>query len=724
MDQIDKSVEMDSKQGIHLPTIREDIISIQNHNHSQSSTSESPSSLSSSFDSSDQEEQEDGKLKIPGPCVYTQGAEPKTAPVTSFNRNMFCFTRSISALNSMTFSMGVLRAKNAFKKKLSQDHLLTPADYKDAGGKLWKDIANTYKISLSFADMDFSDLEKDEPDTRKNTVLTSTNGTSLPPPPPPLNGTPSIPPPPPTSGNIGPPPPPPVPPTLMPRPPPPPSPQTAIQSSALPISAPPPPPPPPSVLKTNNLPLIKFEEKCVLVQRSESQANPKPPPKLVKLHWRPVPHHCLSDTIWQNLPNISCEKSKFETLFTIEEKTRKHSNEIISKPKELLVLDTNRSNQINIGIKSLPSTTKLKVLIEEMDDKIITREGVEKLQSLMPSDEEIAAIKEAQKENSDDIPLGTAEQFLLLLHSISGLECRLKLWAFKVDFKAMEKDICEPLKTLKDGMLRVRESRTFAKILSLTLEVGNVLNSSQTKGFQLDYLSKLSWVKDTMTKKTLLYHIMKELITNDPLITDLSTDFAELVAVSRTDFDQLETNLAGMEEECVNSLGYMKLSARYSNETSDLVSLFLTNAAERIMSMKTVMALVIAEYSRFLSWLGIQAHMHKDYPPKRTAAILVDFAKETTEVRKMILTEIMKENKKKDKMRNLDRSKSAIDKGTPKAHRIIRRSGKSLDDKNVTPNPRADGLEAFLDAAAVDLKKTKRRRSKKITLEDVDISTL
>merc|ERR1712013_763704 len=96
---------------------------------------------------------------------------------------------------------------NAFKKKLSQDHLLTPADYKDAGGKLWKDIANTYKISLSFADMDFSDLEKDEPDTRKNTVLTSTNGTSLPPPPP-------------------------VPPTLMPRPPPPPSPQTAIQSSA------------------------------------------------------------------------------------------------------------------------------------------------------------------------------------------------------------------------------------------------------------------------------------------------------------------------------------------------------------------------------------------------------------------------------------------------------------------------------------------------------------
>jgi len=717
MDNTDKSVEMDSKQGVQLPTIREDII-IPNHDHSESSTSESPSSLSSSFDSSDHEDQEDGKLKIPGPSVYIQG--PKTAPVASFNRNMFCFTRSISALNSMTFSMGVLRAKNAFKKKLSQDPLLTPADYKDAGGKQWKDIANKYKISLSFADMDFSDLQSDEPDTRENTIFTSINGASPPlPPPPPMNGTAPIPP----SNNIRPPPPPPVPPTHRKTPPPPP-PLSAIKISEPPGSGPPPPPPPPSMMKTNNPPVIESEEKCVLVQRSESQEKPKPPPKLVKLHWRPVPHHCLSNTIWQNLPEISCEKSKFETLFTIEEKSKKHSIEKISKPKELLVLDTNRSNQINIGIKSLPSITKLKVLIEEMDDKIITREGVEKLQSLMPSDEEIAAIKEAQKENSDDIPLGTAEQFLLLLHSISGLECRLKLWAFKVDFKAMEKDICEPLKTLKDGMLRVRESTAFAKILSLTLEVGNVLNSSQTKGFQLDYLSKLSWVKDTLTKKTLLYHIMKELITNDPLITDLSSDFTELVAVSRTDFDQLEINLAGMEEECINSLGYMKLSARYSNETSDLVSSFLTNAAERIMSMKTVMTLVIAEYSKFLSWLGIQAHMHKDYPPKRTAAILVDFGKETSEVRKTILTEIMKENKKKDKMRNLDRSKSAIDKGTPKAHRIMRRSGKSLDDKNVTPNPRADGLEAFLDAAAVDLKKTKRRRSKKINMEDVDIATL
>ena len=457
------------------------------------------------------------------------------------------------------------------------------------------------------------------------------------------------------------------------------------------------------------------------VQRSDCQPT-NPPPKLVKLHWRPLPTHSLQNTMWQHLPPVTWDRGHLETAFTIQEKTRGQIIESSIKPKEILVLDPKRSNQINIGIKNLPSILKLKAVIEEMDDKIITREGVEKLQSLMPCDDEISSIKEAQKENFD-IPLGTAEQFLLIMHSISGLECRLKLWAFKVDFKAMEKDICEPLKSLKDSIKKVKWSKTFAKLLRLTLEFGNVLNRSNIQAFQLDYLAKLSWVKDTVNKKSLLYHITRELILNDPDVDDLSSDFIDLVMVSRNDYDQLQTNLQGMEEECINSLGYMKLSARYNNDTKELVSMFLTSAAERIMSMKTVIKLVMTEYSKFLFWLGIQAHLHKDYQPSKTAEILVEFAKEASDMRAVVTMEIVKENKRREKMKTLDRSKSNPGKHTPKSHKM-RRAGRSLDDKNMTPNPRADGLEAFLDAAAVDLKKTTRKRSKKINLEDFDISTM
>ena len=70
------------------------------------------------------------------------------------------------------------------------------------------------------------------------------------------------------------------------------------------------------------------------------------------------------------------------------------------------------------------------------------REGIEKLQSLIGTTEEIEMIKEAER-NNPDVPLGHAEQFLLILDSISDLDCRLKLWAFKLDFTAIETEILE-----------------------------------------------------------------------------------------------------------------------------------------------------------------------------------------------------------------------------------------------------------------------------------------
>ncbi len=56
---------------------------------------------------------------------------------------------------------------------------------------------------------------------------------------------------------------------------------------------------------------------------------------------------------------------------------------------------------------------------------------------MIPTDEEKSKILEAQMSNPDT-PLGTAEQFLLTLSSISELYARLSLWAFKLDYDSME----------------------------------------------------------------------------------------------------------------------------------------------------------------------------------------------------------------------------------------------------------------------------------------------
>ena len=57
---------------------------------------------------------------------------------------------------------------------------------------------------------------------------------------------------------------------------------------------------------------------------------------------------------------------------------------------------------------------------------------------MIPTEEEISAIQEGMQQ-SPDVALGSAEQFLLTLSSISELEARLNLWSFKLDYDVLEK---------------------------------------------------------------------------------------------------------------------------------------------------------------------------------------------------------------------------------------------------------------------------------------------
>lgn len=62
----------------------------------------------------------------------------------------------------------------------------------------------------------------------------------------------------------------------------------------------------------------------------------------------------------------------------------------------------------------------------------------QKILTMTPTEEEKQKIQEAQLANPD-VPLGTAEQFLFSLASISALIPRLQLWAFKLNYEALEK---------------------------------------------------------------------------------------------------------------------------------------------------------------------------------------------------------------------------------------------------------------------------------------------
>lgn len=66
------------------------------------------------------------------------------------------------------------------------------------------------------------------------------------------------------------------------------------------------------------------------------------------------------------------------------------------EPKRNLILDAKRSNAINIAMKKLPTPQTIKAAIMKMDATVIGREGIEKLLTMLPTEEEKVKIQEAQ----------------------------------------------------------------------------------------------------------------------------------------------------------------------------------------------------------------------------------------------------------------------------------------------------------------------------------------
>ncbi|MEQ2316076.1 FH1/FH2 domain-containing protein 1, partial [Ameca splendens] len=286
----------------------------------------------------------------------------------------------------------------------------------------------------------------------------------------------------------------------------------------------PPPPPPPPLLGAPPPPGLSSE----LMKKK----------KTVKLFWKELkqaesPQKCRfgRGTVWASLDKVEVDTSRLEHLFESKAKELPVSKKgPETKKSEILVLDPKRSNAINIGLTVLPAIHVIKSAILSFDEFAISKEGIEKILTMIPTEEEKQKIQEAQVTNPD-VPLGTAEQFLLTLASINALTPRLQLWAFKLNYEALEKEIAEPLFDLKLGMEQLASNRTFRRILATLLAIGNFLNSSNAKGFELSYLEKVVEVKDTVHRHSLLHHTCSLVIENYPESTDI---YSEIPAITRS----------------------------------------------------------------------------------------------------------------------------------------------------------------------------------------------
>ncbi|XP_061225580.1 FH1/FH2 domain-containing protein 3 isoform X7 [Neopsephotus bourkii] len=509
----------------------------------------------------------------------------------------------------------------------------TPAQPKKESDYIWDQLmANPRELKIK--DMDFTDLgEEDDVDVLD---MDMGPGDSLVPPPPP-------------------------PPSFLGLPPPPP-----------PLLFGCPPPPPPSANLLAPPPLFSTPQGLGSPQVSRGQPAFIKKKKTIRLFWnevRPFEWQCKNNKrcrefLWSKLEPIKVDTSKLEHLFESKSKelpvTKKTAAD--GKRQEIIVLDSKRSNAINIGLTVLPPPRTIKTAILNFDEYALNKEGIEKILTMIPTEEEKQKIQEAQLANPD-VPLGSAEQFLLTLSSISELSARLQLWAFKMDYEIVEKEVAEPLLDLKEGMDQLEHNKTLGFILSTLLAIGNFLNGTNAKAFELSYLEKVPEVKDTVHKQSLLHHVCTMVVEKFPDSTDLYSEIGAITRSAKVDFEQLQENLCQMERRCKASWDHLKAIAKHEMKPTlkQKMSEFLKDCAERIIILKIVHRRIINRFHSFLLFMGHPPYAIREVNINKFCKIISEFALEYRTTRERVLQQ--KQKRANHRERNKTRGKMITDSG-------------------------------------------------------------
>eukprot|EP00092_Neocalanus_flemingeri_P083783 GFUD01105172.1.p1 GENE.GFUD01105172.1~~GFUD01105172.1.p1 ORF type:complete len:517 (-),score=166.98 GFUD01105172.1:123-1673(-) len=396
---------------------------------------------------------------------------------------------------------------------------------------------------------------------------------------------------------------------------------------------------------------------------------PPPPPglilqdtpanRMVKLPWHTVRKEKIMDTVWENLPEVKINEEEIMKLFSVSRPiTQGQKAEKILKIVN--VLDMRRSNNINIALKRF----KFLANIENADfdcfeNENITKEEIEVLQKLFflhPTiKEELIQIEEAV-ETYPDIPLGSAEQFLLNVKRVPNLKLKLSFYIFKLDYPAAEDVVSRSFKLLKVETESLKKNEQFSKLLSIVLETGRLFEKKEVGGFEIDFLGQLDQIKDPISKQTLLFHILKKLANSDPKFQVMTkANYQNLISISKYEFSiiggakeqekfNIDKCLEEFEEECS-----MILESTWHGRAET----FLKESLKRIVSMKRIQKMLLKDYSKFLDWLAIPSTNHADFGPDKWAGVMVKLVEDVDKNNREILSKPKQKGKSSSIKANL-----------------------------------------------------------------------
>ncbi|ONK69486.1 uncharacterized protein A4U43_C05F23450 [Asparagus officinalis] len=254
--------------------------------------------------------------------------------------------------------------------------------------------------------------------------------------------------------------------------------------------------------------------------------------KLKPLHWDKVtPHNPEHSMVWDKISDGSfrIDDELMDTLFGYgsTNQNNPNSNKTPSNPftspstssntpTQICLLDPRKSQNIAIVIRSL-GISRQEILDALFNGRDLSHDALEKLSRIALTKEEETMIREF---SGNPTRLADAESFLYhLTKAVPSPFARIDAMLFKFNYDMEILHIKKSIQALELACRELKSHGLFLKLLEAILKAGNRMNAGTARGnakaFNLAALCKLSDVKSTDGKTTLLHFVVEEVVRSE-----------------------------------------------------------------------------------------------------------------------------------------------------------------------------------------------------------------
>lgn len=313
--------------------------------------------------------------------------------------------------------------------------------------------------------------------------------------------------------------------------------------------------------------------------------------KLKPFFWDKVTANANQSMVWDHLKAGSFQFSEnaIETLFGLSsDKKGSDVKKDTSKEASQLVriLEPKKAQNLAISLKAL-SVSSAEVCSAVKEGNELPSDLIQTLIRWVPSNDEELKLRLYTGEFSQ---LGPAEQFLKAIIDIPYVYQRLEALLFMDNLPEEASNVKQSFATLEVACEELRNSRLFFKLLEAVLKTGNRMNVGTFRGgaqaFKLDTLLKLSDVKGTDGKTTLLHFVVQEIIRSEGVRAARAAKEQTSTVSSRNTNDPADDNNEKTEEE-YKQLG-LQVVSRLGDELQNVRKASILDADQLTMSVASL----------------------------------------------------------------------------------------------------------------------------------------